>query len=73
MSWLATQRPLLAGEVFESYLRWREASAGVHTAYGRWVESTPQQSDLEFATYRVALDFEEQAAMVYSELTARAG
>jgi hypothetical protein len=52
MSWLTTQRSHVVDDVFESYLRWREASARVQTAYRRWVESTPQQSGVEFATYR---------------------
>jgi hypothetical protein len=73
MSWLTKSRSRLADEIFESYVRWREASARVHTAYRRWVDSTPQESGLEFATYCVALDWEEQAAMDYSELSARAG
>jgi hypothetical protein len=65
------RRSALADQLFESYLSWREACENVRTAYRRWVDSAPHRCDLEFATYRVALDLEERAAMVYSERSER--
>jgi hypothetical protein len=73
MSWLGKRRSALIDEFTESYVRWREASDYVRTAYRRWSESPSQRSGLEFATYRVALDQEERAATIYSERAARLG
>jgi hypothetical protein len=70
---LHTRRPSdLVDQLLQSYLSWHEACESVRTAYRRWVESAPHKRDLEFATYRVALDLEERAAMIYSERFERA-
>jgi hypothetical protein len=66
------RRSALADELFSSYRSWREASENVRTAYRRWKDSAPHKRDLEFAIYRVALDMEELAAIVYSERSVRA-
>ena len=56
-----------ADEFLESYLRWREACADVHTAYERWRKYEGPQRRLGFESYRAALDREERAARIYCE------
>jgi hypothetical protein len=73
MSWLTTRRSALVDEVFESYVCWREACEDVGAAYRRWADCNPQQRDLGFATYRAALEREEHAASIHSELAERLG
>jgi hypothetical protein len=72
MNSLIRRRSALADEVVASHRSWREASENVRTAYRRWVDSAPHKRDLEFAIYRVALDMEERAAIIYSERSVRA-
>jgi hypothetical protein len=64
---------LLVDEFVESYVSWREACEDVQSAYRRWAECQPQQRGLSFATYQAALDREEQAASIHSQLAAQLG
>ena len=56
----------LVDEFTESWVCWREACEDVRGAYERWGQCKPAQRDLAFASYRAALDREDQAARVYS-------
>ena len=56
----------LGDEFIESWVWWREACEDVRSAYERWGQCKPAQRDLAFASYRAALDREDQAARVYS-------
>lgn len=58
----------IVDEFFDSYLRWREASEDLRTAYDRWGRCEPSQRIFEFEAYRAALDREERAARVHSQL-----
>jgi hypothetical protein len=73
MSWLTKRRSKLADEFIESYVCWREACDDVRTAYRGWTDCKPQQRDLGFATYRAALEREEEAASVHSKRVQRLG
>ncbi len=54
----------------ESYVQWREECDALESAYQRSAESTPAERDLAFSVYRAALDREEEAASVYSKISA---
>ena len=56
----------LVDEFTESWVFWREACEDVRSAYERWGQCKPGQRGLAFASYRAALDREDQAARVYS-------
>ena len=71
MSTLTKERSVLVDDFMESYVSWREACEDVRRAYRRWLESTPHQRHLGFATYRAALDREEHAAGVHSQTAER--
>jgi hypothetical protein len=71
MSWLTKRRSTLADEFLESYERWREACEDVRTAYRRWADCKPQQRVLGFASYRAALEREEEAASIHSDWAKR--
>jgi len=68
---LTERRSILADAFLESYVCWREACDELHTAYRRWTECNPTQRRLGFAAYRAALDREEHAARVHSQLAQR--
>jgi hypothetical protein len=61
----------VADEFFDSYLRWREASEDLRTAYEQWRSCEPSQRIFRFEAYRAALDREERAASVHSHLAER--
>ncbi len=61
----------VADEFFDSYLRWREASEDLRTAYEEWGSCEPSQRIFRFEAYRAALDREERAASVHSHLAER--
>jgi hypothetical protein len=61
----------VADEFFDSYLRWREASEDLRTAYEQWGSCEPSQRIFRFEAYRAALEREERAARVHSHLAAR--
>lgn len=61
----------IVDEFFDSYLRWREASEDLRTAYEHWGSCEPSQRIFEFERYRAALDREERAARVHSQLAER--
>lgn len=50
----------------DAYVAWRDACAGVRTAYGRLHECEPSDRDLTFAAYLAALEGEEHAAYMYA-------
>ena len=49
-------------EFVERYVEWREECETLDSTYRDWVRSNRPHRDLAFATYRSALDREEQAA-----------
>lgn len=61
----------VADEFFDSYLRWREASEDLRTAYEQWGSCEPSQRIFRFEAYRAALEREERAARVHSHLAER--
>lgn len=61
----------VADEFFDSYLRWREASEDLRTAYELWGSCEPSQRIFRFEAYRAALEREERAACVHSHLAER--
>lgn len=63
--------PSITDEFLESYVSWREASQVVRTAHEHWRKCEPHRRGLAFESYRAALDWEEHAARVYSDWTAR--
>jgi hypothetical protein len=67
------EKPLesIAGEFLDSYLCWREACEDVRAAYQRWATCEPPRRAVEFNWYRAALDWEEHAARVHSQLADR--
>lgn len=61
----------LVDEFVDSWVRWREASEDVGSAYLRWRECTAPQRGLAFASYHAALDREDHAARVHAFCTDR--
>jgi hypothetical protein len=53
--------------LMEVYVGWREESAALEEAYGRWSSAPEPDRDLAFAAYKAALDREEQASIVYRD------
>jgi hypothetical protein len=58
----------MVDRLMEMYASWRERSAAVALAYDRWTKATWPERELEFATYRIALDLEERACRRYADL-----
>ena len=58
-------------ELFESYLRWREACDDLRAAYERWDDCPPGQRVLAFDGYLAALEREERAAHAHSQVSRR--
>ncbi len=67
-SW--TER-LLIDDAFDAYLEWRDESAEVWQAYGRWNDAPAREAGRKFWAYRAALEREEHAARVYGRLVSR--
>jgi hypothetical protein len=68
----ATQRRSALTDAFvDSWVSWREASEDVRTAYRSWSECARPQRALAFASYRAALDREQQAASIHSDWAQR--
>jgi hypothetical protein len=63
--------PALVDEFLESYVFWRESCEDVRAAYERWATCEPAHRDFAFERYRAALDWEERAAQVHADRTAR--
>lgn len=57
-------RSLVDG-LIESWVCWGEACEDVRSAYHCWGQCKAAQRALAFASYRAALDREDQAARVY--------
>jgi hypothetical protein len=55
-------------DVIERYVYWRAACAGVDSAYAVWHTARRGQRRLAGAAYVAALDREQQAALVYSQM-----
>jgi hypothetical protein len=51
--------------LMDVYVDWRDESAALEDAYGRWSSAPEAERDLAFAAYKAALDREEQASIVY--------
>lgn len=58
--------------VISAYSAWRQESAAVRTAYGRWTRAATRDAGVAFAAYQTALDREERAADLYARLLRRA-
>ena len=56
----------LVDDFILSWVSWREACEDVRSAYECWQRCKTAQRGLAFASYRAALDREDQAARVYS-------
>jgi hypothetical protein len=56
----------------QAYGEWQWRSAAVWAAYERWAGGRGPDPTLDFAAYRVALDFEERACRRYMELAQQA-
>ena len=56
---------LRVDDFVERYVEWREKCQTLDSAYRQWARSNRSERDLAFATYRAALDREEQAAAVF--------
>ena len=56
----------LVDDFILSWVSWREACEDVRSAYECWQQCETAQLGLAFASYRAALDREDQAARVYS-------
>jgi hypothetical protein len=61
----------LVDQFVESYVFWRESCEALRAAYNRWTKCDHLQRDLAFESYRAALDWEELAAQVHADRTAR--
>jgi len=59
-------------DVIAAYSAWKRECAGVRAAYNRWARAARSDARFAFASYRVALDREEQAATIYARLLPRA-
>jgi hypothetical protein len=62
----------LVDEAMDRYVEWREASAEVDEAYGRWSNAPGAEGAVAFAAYLAALDREEWAATLYGAVIDRA-
>ena len=69
----AEQSRSFVDELFDSWVRWREACEDVRSAHERWRTCKAPQRGLAFASLRAALDREEHAAGIYSVWTDRLG
>jgi hypothetical protein len=49
-------------EAFDSWVAWRTACRRVDETYRRWATAPEAQRALAFASYRAALDLEEESA-----------
>ena len=58
----------LIDAVMDGYVAWREASAGVETAYRRWRQAPLDERQHAVDQYFAALDREEDAASEYRRL-----
>jgi hypothetical protein len=63
--------PAVGEDFVESYVCWCDASDDVCRAYERWGDCDESERGLAFASYRAALDREEQAARVLCVWTDR--
>jgi hypothetical protein len=64
-------RERLVDDVIERYVCWREACAGVDSAYAAWHAARRGERRLAGAAYIAALDREQHAALVYSQTVQR--
>jgi hypothetical protein len=64
-------RERLIDDVIERYVCWREACAGVESAYAAWQAARRGERQLAGAAYVAALDREQHAALVYSQMVER--
>ena len=74
MNWLIraqSRRSAIADAFIDSWVSWRESCQDVHDAYRSWTESARPQRAMAFAGYRAALDREQHAASIYSDLAER--
>jgi hypothetical protein len=61
----------LVHEAILAYVAWREESATVWAAYGRWSSAAADEAIRAHAAYGAALAREETAAHVYASLVDR--
>jgi hypothetical protein len=60
----------LIDAVVDSYAEWREESAAVRRAYGRWAGAARSDRPCAFAAFVAALDQEERAGTRYAQVIA---
>jgi hypothetical protein len=65
------ESPWLVDEFVESYVRWREESAAVRSAYEEWASAERPDRAQACTVYQAALDREERAAHAYRECAER--
>jgi hypothetical protein len=64
-------RDKLIDRVMEAYVDWRQESAQVGFAYGRWTMARTTDPEGAFAVYAAALDREELASISYAQVIRR--
>jgi hypothetical protein len=57
----------LIDELIEMYVHWREECIRLRYAYGRWLSVPAEERGLALASYRAALDREEQVSVAYAK------
>lgn len=68
---LSSENKRLARRLTYAYVDWREECAALEAAYHRWVSADASDAELAFAAYGAALDREQRASVIYSELVSR--
>ena len=68
-----TPSPQILDAVIDSYVRWREKSAVVDSAYRSWTHAASAERAERFDDYLAALDREEDAATAYKRRLEEAG
>ena len=64
-------RKALVDRMMDEYVNWREECLGVSAAYARWCQAPPGDHRLAYHAYVAAVDREQRAATIYSELVER--
>jgi hypothetical protein len=66
-------RAALLDAAHDAYADWLEESFAVEHLYGRWSDATSDERPLAYAAYAAALEREERAAQVYSDMVRMVG
>jgi hypothetical protein len=57
----------LVDELIEMHVHWREECIRLRYAYGRWLSVPAEERGLALASYRAALEREEQVSVAYAK------